>query len=99
MKTKLTFIIILLLTFVMEIAVPLTASAAVRRTRYAQQHTVYVRRRSKGKQAAIIGGSAAGGALIGGLAGGGKGALIGGAIGAGGGALYNHHTRDKKVVR
>ena len=37
--------------------------------------------------------------MIGALAGGGKGALIGGAIGAGGGALYNHHTRDKKVVQ
>jgi hypothetical protein len=40
---------------------------------------------SGGQRAAIIGGSAAAGALIGGLLGGGKGAVIGGAIGAGGG--------------
>lgn len=45
------------------------------------------------KHAPIIGG-AAGGGLIGGLAGGGKGALIGGAAGAGGGYLYKH-VRDK----
>jgi Glycine zipper len=45
------------------------------------------------RHAPIIGG-AAGGGLIGGLAGGGKGALIGGAAGAGGGALYKHY-KDK----
>jgi hypothetical protein len=45
------------------------------------------------KHAPIIGG-AAGGGLIGGLAGGGKGALIGGAAGAGGGYLYKH-VKDK----
>jgi hypothetical protein len=45
------------------------------------------------KNAPIIGG-AAGGGLIGGLAGGGKGALIGGAAGAGGGYLYKH-LKDK----
>ena len=45
------------------------------------------------KHAPVIGG-AAGGGLIGGLAGGGKGALIGGAAGAGGGYLYKH-MRDK----
>jgi hypothetical protein len=45
------------------------------------------------RNAPIVGG-AAGGALIGGLAGGGKGALIGGAAGGGGGYLYKrlkHH--------
>jgi uncharacterized protein YcfJ len=49
--------------------------------------------------AKIVGGSAAGGALIGGLAGGGKGALIGGAIGAGGGLaadqVRKHKNRSK----
>jgi hypothetical protein len=45
------------------------------------------------RHAPIVGG-AAGGGLIGGLAGGGKGALIGGAAGAGGGALYKH-LKDK----
>ena len=45
----------------------------------------------------IIGGSAAGGAAIGALAGGGKGALIGGAVGAGGGAIANKVRKDKAV--
>ena len=45
------------------------------------------------RHAPIVGG-AAGGALIGGLAGGGTGALIGGAAGAGGGYVYKHY-RDK----
>jgi hypothetical protein len=44
--------------------------------------------KGKGKRTAgFIGGGTAGGALIGGLAGGGKGALIGGAIGAGAGTV------------
>jgi hypothetical protein len=48
------------------------------------------------KNAPIIGG-AAGGAVVGGLIGGGHGALIGGAIGAGGGYAYKrlkHHHSD-----
>jgi outer membrane lipoprotein SlyB len=47
--------------------------------------------------AKIVGGSAAGGAVIGALAGGGKGALIGGAIGAGGGAIANKVRVDNGV--
>ena len=47
--------------------------------------------------AKIVVGSAAGGAAIGALAGGGKGALIGGAIGAGGGAIANKVRVDKGV--
>jgi hypothetical protein len=53
-------------------------------------HTSQVSSVSKGKgkrTAGMIGGGTAGGALIGGLAGGGKGALIGGAIGAGAGTV------------
>ena len=49
--------------------------------------------------AKIVGGSAAGGAVIGGLAGGGKGALIGGAAGAGGGAIANKIRKDKDVKK
>lgn len=45
----------------------------------------------------VVGGSAAGGAVVGGLLGGGKGALIGGAIGAGGGAVGNKVRKDKAV--
>jgi uncharacterized membrane protein len=47
--------------------------------------------------AKVIGGSAAGGAVIGALAGGGKGALIGGAIGAGGGVVANHVRKQHDV--
>jgi hypothetical protein len=46
---------------------------------------------------AWIGGSTAGGALIGGLAGGGKGALIGSAVGAGGGTTAAYATGKKDV--
>ena len=49
--------------------------------------------------AKIVGGSAAGGAAIGALAGGGKGALIGGAVGAGGGAIANKVRKDKAVKK
>jgi hypothetical protein len=47
--------------------------------------------------AKVIGGSAAGGAAVGAIAGGGKGALIGGALGAGGGAVANKVRKDKAV--
>lgn len=54
--------------------------------------------KGKGKRTAgFIGGGAAAGALIGGLAGGGKGAAIGGLVGAGGGtagAAYTGNDRD-----
>jgi hypothetical protein len=54
--------------------------------------------KGKGKRtAAMVGGGAGGGALIGGLAGGGKGALIGGVVGAGAGtagAALTGNNRD-----
>ncbi len=49
--------------------------------------------------AKIVVGSAAGGAIAGGLLGGGKGALIGGAVGAGGGAIANKVRVDKGVKK
>jgi hypothetical protein len=53
----------------------------------------------KGKRTAgFIGGGAGGGALIGGLAGGGKGALIGGLIGAGAGTVGAGFTGKKDIV-
>jgi hypothetical protein len=53
----------------------------------------------KGKRTAgFIGGGAGGGALIGGLAGGGKGALIGGLIGAGAGTAGAAFTGKKDIV-
>lgn len=55
--------------------------------------------KGKGKRTAgLIGGGAGGGALIGGLAGGGKGALIGGLIGAGAGTAGAAFTGNKDVV-
>ncbi len=63
--------------------------------------TLYARKvyRSPQKRAAIIGGSAAGGALVGGLAGGGKGALIGAGVGGAGGYLYDRATRARHPNR
>jgi hypothetical protein len=52
--------------------------------------------RSKKKSTAIIGGSAAAGAAIGALAGGGKGAGIGAIAGGAGGLIYDRKTAKKK---
>ena len=51
----------------------------------------------KGRNLKWIGGSAAGGALLGGILGGGKGALIGSAVGAGGGTAAAAATGKKDV--
>lgn len=48
--------------------------------------------------AKVVGGSTAAGAVIGGVAGGGKGALVGGALGAGGGVVANK-AREKHDVK
>ena len=63
--------------------------------------TSSVSRYQKGKgkhSAAMIGGGAGGGALIGALAGGGKGALIGAALGAGAGTAGAAYTGEKEIV-
>jgi outer membrane lipoprotein SlyB len=49
--------------------------------------------------AKVVGGSTAAGAVIGGLAGGGKGALIGGAVGAGGGVVANKARANHDVKK
>jgi hypothetical protein len=54
----------------------------------------YSEPRSAGKSAAIIGGSAAAGAAVGGVTAGKKGAIIGGALGAAGGLIYDRRTRN-----
>ena len=55
--------------------------------------------KGKGKRtAAMIGGGAGGGALIGALAGGGKGALIGGLVGGGAGTAGAAYTGNKQIV-
>ena len=52
---------------------------------------------SEKKDAAVIGGSAAVGAIIGAISGGGKGAAIGAGVGGGGGTAYVLTTKGKKV--
>ena len=67
-------------------------TAAVSRYR---QHTRtrYVRHRRHMKTLKRVGIGTAGGAIAGGLIGGGTGAVIGGAAGAGAGALYDRHEK------
>ena len=55
----------------------------------------YTKKRSTAKSAAIIGGSAAAGAAVGAMAGGGKGAAIGAVAGGAGGYVYDRATRNK----
>lgn len=52
-------------------------------------------RRSPERSAAIVGGSAAAGAIFGALAGGGKGAAIGAAVGGIGGLIFDQSSRDR----
>ena len=59
---------------------------------------VVVRRRKFSHSAAIVGGSGAGGAAIGALAGGGQGAAIGALAGGGAGYIYDRKTHKKRVV-
>jgi hypothetical protein len=59
---------------------------------------VVTKERSFGHSAAIVGGSAGGGAAIGALAGGGKGAGIGALAGGVGGFIYDRLTHKKKQV-
>ena len=69
-----------------------------RRRYYRSRHRTVVRRRPFSHSVAIVGGSAAGGAAIGALAGGGKGAAVGALAGGAGGLVYDRLTH-KKVVR
>jgi hypothetical protein len=66
-----------------------------------QVRTSHVERVEQGKgkrSAALTGGGAGFGAIVGGLAGGGKGALIGGLLGGGGGAAGSAFTGNKDLV-
>jgi len=57
-----------------------------------------VRKRPFSHSAAIVGGSAAGGALLGALVGGGNGAAIGALAGGGSGLIYDRATNKKRLV-
>ena len=71
--------------------------AAASRYRRARR-VVVVRKRPFRRSVAIVAGSAAGGALIGGLAGGAKGAGIGALAAGTGGLIYDRLTHKKRVV-
>jgi uncharacterized protein YcfJ len=71
---------------------------APRVARHTTRTRVVTTKRSGKKSALIIGGSAAGGAITGGLIGGKKGAVIGGLIGGGAGTVYDRKTRKKTRV-
>ena len=78
-----------------DLAIQLTSirGHAVTTSAYVKQE------KGKGKRSAgLIGGGAGGGALIGGLAGGGKGALLGGLLGAGAGTAGAALTGNKDIV-
>jgi hypothetical protein len=84
-------------------------AAVVNRTHLVQPRTVYVadsapavapvyqapKKRSLGREALIVGGSAGAGAAIGAVAGGGKGAGIGAISGGVAGLIYDLATRNK----
>ena len=85
------------------LALPLSASAQETYAQRRHRQAAAVQKANDHQHhtgAKIVVGSAVGGAVVGGLLGGGKGALIGGAVGAGGGALANkartHHEIKKR---
>ena len=87
------------LTLAALLAMPLMAqdTAQERHDRAVRsQHAHDARHHTTAK---VVGGSAAGGAVIGAVAGGGKGALIGGAVGAGGGLVADHVRKSKGVKK
>ena len=94
----------LLLTVTLALGlIPAPASAVTyqhhyRRT-YRTHRRVVVYRRSHKKSAAIVAGSAATGAAIGAIAGGGKGAGIGALVGGASGFIYDRATHKKVVTQ
>lgn len=81
-----------------ELTVSLESVSYQGKTYQLQTSDVQQQGASRGKRsAAVIGGGAALGALIGGLAGGGKGAAIGAAVGGGGGTAVQAMTKGEQV--
>ena len=99
------YITVFLLTTIISLMVPLTATTVAAQTRYyttRDGRVVVVKRPNfyqRHRKAINIGGGTAAGMLLGGLIGGRKGVLIGGLAGAGGGALYTHKQRPKNYYR
>jgi hypothetical protein len=82
------------------LAVPLAVPSVTAAAQYYDSHghyyssqQEYYRHKEHMKAAKHIGIGAAGGAVAGGLIGGGTGALVGGGLGAGGGYLYHRHWK------
>ena len=91
---------ITLFVLLSSLAMPFAASAQYHHSYNTHQRAKYAQRRSDHRHhtgAKIVVGSAAGGAVLGGLVGGGKGALIGGALGAGGGAVANKARENHDI--
>ncbi|HKD09536.1 MAG TPA: YMGG-like glycine zipper-containing protein [Bryobacteraceae bacterium] len=83
-----------LATVVLALGSLIPASAApVYYHEYHHHHTVYRGHHHIRKTIKRVGIGAAGGAAIGGLAGGGTGAAIGAVAGGGAGAIYDHHEK------
>ena len=80
------------LSFAFEPITSLTPTAAAQtRYRYRRHRSFWKKHRDK----LTVAGTTAGGAAIGGIAGGGKGAAIGALVGAGSGALYTYKLRKR----
>lgn len=93
-----------LLFAVMAIALPFSASGQTYIKRYKRNGRYYTVRTNKKpsfyrrhRNASNIAIGTGAGALIGGIAHGGKGALLGSAIGAGGSSLYTYKLNKKKT--
>ena len=81
------------------LALPLTAQTVSEREHERAKAEQKASDRRHHTNAKVIGGSTAAGAVIGGVAGGGKGALIGGAVGAGGGLVANKARQNHDVKK
>lgn len=95
MKRVLSILLLSVLIFgTFEFVLPTTtfAQTTVTRARYHRRHRSFWK---KHRDKLTVAGSAAGGAAIGGLAGGKKGAGIGALVGGGSGALYTYKIRKR----
>jgi uncharacterized protein YcfJ len=92
------FLAILIVLFTLSLAVePLTSLTPIvsAQTRYSYRRHRHRSFWKKHRDKLTLAGTTAGGAAIGGIAGGGKGAAIGALVGAGSGALYTYKIRKR----